>query len=115
VAVLAALSNACEHRLHVTLRAGNGLMHPAQRILCLVVIEFRNSPDWFPPGRCVTVLTGDVQISVWTVRAAGSLRPGAPHYSSKHEETNRECFAYAPSPHWTCPLPSFPATLSKTV
>jgi hypothetical protein len=35
-------------RLGVALRAGDPLMQAAQRILCCVVIEFRNCPNGFP-------------------------------------------------------------------
>jgi len=48
VAILAALADVGEDRFHVTLRAGYGLVHSAQGIAGLVVIEFRNSPDWAP-------------------------------------------------------------------
>jgi hypothetical protein len=67
VAVLASLSNVSEHWLHVALHARHGLMHPAQRILGLIVIEFRNCADRLPSRRRVTVLTWHVQISVRTV------------------------------------------------
>jgi len=57
VAILAALSNVSENRPDVTFSATHRLMHAAQRIFCLVVIEFRNSSDRFPCARRVAVLT----------------------------------------------------------
>lgn len=50
VTVLATLSNVGENRPDVTFRAVHGLVHAAQRIFRLVVIEFRNAADWFPCG-----------------------------------------------------------------
>lgn len=76
VAILAALPDTGEDRLHMALRAGNGLVHPAQRILCLVVIEFRDCADGCPRAWRVTVLTWNVQISVRTMRPTGNLRRG---------------------------------------
>lgn len=74
VAILAALTNVGEHGLDVTLNAGYRLVHPAQRITCLIVIEFRDSANRPPSVRCVAVLTRNVQIAVRTMRASGSLR-----------------------------------------
>ena len=68
MAVLAALPDAGEHGLYVTLNAGHRLVHAAQRVSCLIVIEFWNRTDRFPPGSGVTVLTRHVQISVRAVR-----------------------------------------------
>ena len=70
VAVLTSLSDVGEHGLHVALNAGHGLVHAAQRVSRLIVIEFRNRTDRFPSGSGMTVLTRNVQISVRTVRAS---------------------------------------------
>jgi hypothetical protein len=69
VTILATLSNVGEDQPHVTLRATHRLMHTAQRIFRLVVIEFRNSADWFPCDRCVAVLARNAQVAVWTMRS----------------------------------------------
>jgi len=57
VAVLASLSNIGKHRLHVALNARHRLVHAAQRVSRVIVIEFRNRPDRFPSGRRMAVLT----------------------------------------------------------
>lgn len=57
VAILANVSNVGENRPDVTLSAAHRLVHAAQRIFRQVVIEFRNSADWFPCVRRVAVLT----------------------------------------------------------
>lgn len=63
----------------MALYAGHRLVHAAQRRARLVVIEFRNGPDRLPRVRRVAVLTGNVQISVRTVRTSGGLRLRARH------------------------------------
>ena len=68
VAVLTSLSDVGEHGLHVTLDAGHRLVHAAQWVSCLIVIEFWNRTDRFPSSSCMAVLTRNVQISVRTVR-----------------------------------------------
>ena len=66
VTILATLSNISENRPDMAFSAAHRLMHAAQRILGLVVIEFRNAADWFPCGRCVAVLARYAQVAVWT-------------------------------------------------
>jgi len=48
VALFTILAHICEHRLEVALRALNFLVHLAQRIAGLVVIEFRNRTNGAP-------------------------------------------------------------------
>lgn len=74
VAILAALPNIAEHRFHVALHASDRLMHAAQWVSRLVMIEFRNCADRFPCARRMTVLAWNIQISVRTVRALRLLR-----------------------------------------
>jgi len=70
MAILAALSNAREHRSHMALCALHRRVHSAQRIVRAVVIEFRNCANR-SPGVCrMAVLTGNVQASVRTVAAS---------------------------------------------
>ena len=68
VAIGAFRSDIGEYRLGVALRASYTLMQSAQRILSLIVVEFRNRADRFPTFDGMAILTGNVQISV---RAAG--------------------------------------------
>ena len=75
MAILAALSDVREDWLDVTLRAVHLLVQSAQRILRLIVIEFRNGADRAPRGRCVAVLAGNGEIPMRTMRSSGRLRP----------------------------------------
>ena len=68
VAVLASLSNTGKYGLDVTLSTLHGLMHTAQRVAGLIVIELGNRADRLPTFRAVTVLTGDPQASMRTMR-----------------------------------------------
>lgn len=86
MAILAALSYIRENRLHVTLRAGDGLVHATQWISRLVVIEFRNGADRHPPVRGVTVLAWNIQVSVRTMRPTRNLRPGESRQSGKRQQ-----------------------------
>jgi hypothetical protein len=70
VTILAPLSNIGEDRLDMTFSAGHGRVHPAQWILGLVVIEFRDGADRFPGVRGVAVLAGYVQASMRAARAS---------------------------------------------
>lgn len=79
VAIRALRAYICEHRLGVALRAGDALMHPAQGKTGLVVVEFRDTSNRFPPALGVAILAGNIQRSV---RAAGHCRSRgslAPH------------------------------------
>ena len=98
VAVLATLSDIGEDGFHVTLRTSHGLMHAAQWITGLVVIEFGNGADRLPGTRRVAVLAWDVKVSVGTLRdPAGNLRPGCCRIYRKSYQANcYEC--ECPSP-----------------
>ena len=74
MAVLAALADAGEDHFDVTLGAGDGRVHAAQRIARLIVVEFRNSANRFPAIRGVAILAGNGQTAVRTVRAFRDLR-----------------------------------------
>lgn len=76
MAVLATQPHIRKHRLHVTLRASYSLMHTAQGIAGLVVIEFRDGANRPPRIRRVTILARNIQIAVWAVRTPSSLRNG---------------------------------------
>lgn len=74
VAILATLPDIAEHGFYVALHARNRLMHAAQWISRLVMIEFRNSADRRPSIRGVTILARNIQISVRAVRTCRFLR-----------------------------------------
>lgn len=74
MAILAALSDVAEHRLYVTTNAGDGLVHTAKRISRLIVIEFGNGTDRPPPIGGVTVLAGNIEVSMRAPRYIGRLR-----------------------------------------
>ena len=74
VAILAKVADVCEQQLDMALHAGHRLMHPAQRIPRLIVVELGNGADRPPGICCVAVLAGDVQIAMRTVRACCRLR-----------------------------------------
>ena len=84
VAVLAACPHVAEHGFHVALRTSHIPVHTAQRIAGLVVIEFRNRADRLPTLRCMTVLTGDVQIAVRTV-GSGLVRSARKRRQKKEQ------------------------------
>jgi hypothetical protein len=68
VAVLALLSNIRENRFHVALNALHFFVHSAQRISCLVVIEFGYGANRLPSRGRVTVLAGHIERAVRTLR-----------------------------------------------
>lgn len=68
MAVLAALSDIAEDRLHMATCAGYRLVHAAQGILGLVVIEFGNRTNRRPPICRVTVLAGYIEVPVRAAR-----------------------------------------------
>ena len=57
----------------MALRTRHVLVKAAQRVVGLVVIEFRNGADWLPAPRSMTVLTGYVQIAMRAVSTGGTL------------------------------------------
>ncbi len=74
VAVLATLPDTAEYGFHMTLRASHDLVHSAQRVLRLVVIELWDGADRFPGAGCVTVLAWNIQSTVRTMGTPGNLR-----------------------------------------
>jgi len=103
VAVLTALADVRKNRLDVALDARHRLVHAAQRILGLVVIEFRNRPNRLPCTDRVAILAGNVQVPVWAMRALGNLRPA--RQSARCQTQDYPQSVHAPRrPHWTRPL-----------
>lgn len=80
--------------LGVTLVASHILVHAAQRIFGLIVIEFRDGPDGLPPNRGVTVLAGNIQIPVRTPGLRNVLALPAGRSISRRErqqQTDQKC------------------------
>lgn len=50
-----------EDRFSVTFHAGDILVHAAQRIACLIVIEFRDASNRLPTAKRMAVLAGNIQ------------------------------------------------------
>lgn len=98
VTILASLSDVAEYHLDVTLDAGHRLVHAAQRIARLIVIEFRNRANRSPPGCGVAVLTRQVEISVWTVRNCRILSVRTSTRSGKCQEQHGDQIEPAPRP-----------------
>jgi len=73
VAVCALLADIREDRLHVTLRAGDILVHTAQRKSGLTMVEFRLVANWFPAIQRVAVLAGQVEWAVGATRTRGPI------------------------------------------
>ncbi len=60
MAILASLPDVRKHGLHVTLRTRHGLVHAAQRIFRLIVIEFGDGANRLPCAGGMTVLARNV-------------------------------------------------------
>ena len=75
VTVLAALPHVGEHWFYVTLDTGDVLVHAAQWVACLVVVELGNGTDRLPAFRRVAVLAGNIQASVRTVTSGVLVGP----------------------------------------
>lgn len=104
VAILASLPHVGEDRLDVALSAVHRHVHAAQRIPCLIVIEFRNCANRTPRTRCVTVLTGNSEIAVRTVRDSGGLRLRNSRSERKRKQQHCNQIEYAPKPEHAVPL-----------
>lgn len=84
VAVGAILAHIGKDRLDVAARARHLLMHAAQRILCRVVIKFRDRADGRPARGRMAVLARNIQTAVRTLlRLALRCRGG----QSRSEQT----------------------------
>ena len=93
VAIGAPATHIREDRLGVTLGAGHILVHAPQRIFGLIVIEFGDGPDRLPPNRGVTVLAGNVQVTVRTPRLGKVLALSADRVIRRHkgqQQTNQK-------------------------
>jgi hypothetical protein len=66
MAVLSILGYIGENRFHMALRALHFLVHAAQRIVSLVVVELRNRTNRPPPRRRVAILTRNREFPVRT-------------------------------------------------
>lgn len=104
MAILASLSNVGEYLLDVALSATHRRVHATQGIARPVVIEFRDGTDRSPALRGMTVLAGDVQISVRTPRNPGVLRLRACQEGSQSEEQHRDRTNNSARPKHVLPL-----------
>lgn len=68
MAICALAAHIGKHRFNVALGTGDLLMHPAQRVASLAMVEFGCVPDGLPPTEGVAVLARDIERAV---RAAG--------------------------------------------
>jgi len=93
VAIFAILADIREHGLGVALGARHFFVHSPQRILRLIVVEFRYGPNGPPTRGRMTVLAGYRQRSVRTSRRLALIgkrtRNTRPH---KQEEKQPECY-----------------------
>ena len=98
VAVLAALTNVGEDHFDVTLGAGDGRVHAAQRIARLVMVELRNCADR-PPAICgVAVLAWDSQAAVRTMPHISDLRTHSSQKSRKRKYQSENDFQFGRDP-----------------
>ncbi len=89
MAVGALVSNIAENWFGMALRTGDILVHAAQRIAGLIVVELGDRPDRLPTQRRMTVLTGDVQISVRAPRLSRHISAGARCNHSEQRQRQR--------------------------
>lgn len=112
MAVLASLSYICEHWLDVALGAIDRLVQAAERVSRLIVIEFRDRTNWPPALRGMTVLTGNAEIPVRTVRTCRLLCWGSSRETGKGEEQHSNETQDTPQTKHD-PPPARPPTLYK--
>ena len=74
MAILAARAHVAEHHLFVTLSAGYRLVHAAERITGLIMIEFRDRSDRPPSARSMAILTRNREIAVGAMRTRRTRR-----------------------------------------
>jgi len=89
VAILAALPHIGENHLHVTLGAGHRLVHAAQGIAGVIVIELGDGANGTPRGGGVAILARDVQIAVRTAGAHGGVQPRTSYRCANCEQQYR--------------------------
>ena len=74
VAIGALLTHVGEYRLDVALGAGHSLMHAAQRIASLVMVELGHAADRLPAAQGVAILAGNIKRAVRTTAVGIGLR-----------------------------------------
>ena len=60
-----------KHQLGVALGTTNVQVQTLEWKVSFVVIEFRDRANYFPSRHGMTVLTGDIQLTVWTNTSSG--------------------------------------------
>lgn len=96
MAILAAFSNVGENGPGMAFSTRNRLVQAAQRILRLIVIEFRNRANRSPCIGCVAILARNVEIAMRTVRPSSSLRADNTRSSGKPEKQDQNRTTNAP-------------------
>lgn len=91
VAVGAFATHIGENRLGMTPGAAHTLMHATQRITRTVVIKFWDCADGFPADRGMTILTGQVQISVRAASLGIALVLSARRSSHGQQRKQESC------------------------
>ena len=74
MAIGALASHVGENGLGMTVGTADSLVEAAQREFCRVVIEFRNRANRLPAQGSMTILTGNIEISMRTTRLSIRLR-----------------------------------------
>ena len=67
VAVLTLIADLAEDKISVAVLAAHTLVHPSQRKTGLAVIELKHVAEGLPTLRCVAILAGDLQRTMWTL------------------------------------------------
>jgi len=86
VAVGAFAAHIGKNRLDMALRARDSLVHAAQRVTRLAVVELGNIADRFPSAEGVAVLAGNVQIAVRAARVGIDLQLRPPGEAGGKEQ-----------------------------
>jgi hypothetical protein len=80
-----------EDGLGVASGAAYALVHAAQGIAGAIVVKFRNRAKRFPTQRGMTILTGQVQISVRTAGLGVALSLSARRYACGQQRQQQSC------------------------
>ena len=90
MAIGAARAGIGEDHPGVTLGTRHGLVHSAERVLGLVVIEFRLGPDGLPSHGRVAVLAGNVQCAVGAAAIGVGRRLRASNVAQRQQKRERQ-------------------------
>jgi len=99
MAILAVFSNVGENRPGMAFGTCNRPVQAAQRILRLIVIEFRNRANRPPRIGCVAILARNGEIAMRTVRSSSSLCADNTRTSGKPEKKDQNRTTNDPRNH----------------